>query len=176
MTNATLDNQAQNLRFLCTNDQQDIGELVGAFFTISFDSEFDAVPNSVSAMLSLLESRYDLIVMDCLHGHGDDSLLPAEVAALFQTIPVFSGSAAGKKRLTEGERLFRMLRSPEAADLGWKTDVGSVPVVFYTANPSLLDQDVIGSMPPVSVIAAPRGLDDLTDEVQRLLGEARSVE
>jgi hypothetical protein len=176
MADPAFDTPAPKLRFLMVNDVPDVCKLIEMFYRYALDADFECVESSVETLRRLLDQAYDLVLLDCIHPTGPYALLPAEVADLYQSIPTQVQIAGRLKRYSEGERLFRFLRSPLAADLGWKTDVGSVPVIFYTAGPKLLDKAAISAMPPVVIMAAPSRLEALIEATQRLLGWANAGE
>jgi hypothetical protein len=154
------------------NDVLDVCQLIQVFYRYALDADCDSVESSIEALRCLLDRAYDLLLLDCIHPIGAYALLPPEVAARYQAIPSQAQTTDGLIRYSEGERLFRFLRSPLAADLGWKTDVGGVPVLFYTAGPKLLAQSDISGMPGVVILAASSRLEALMEATQRLLGWA----
>jgi CheY-like chemotaxis protein len=170
MADPAFEAPARKPRFLMINDVPDVCTLIEAFYSFAFDVDFECVESSVEALVRLLAQAYDLLLMDCIHPVGPYALLPPEVATRYQAIPSQVQVAGRPKRYSEGERLFRFLRSPLVADLGWKTDVGCVPVIFYTAGPRLLDKSAILAMGPVVVMGAPSQLEALVGVTQRLLG------
>jgi CheY-like chemotaxis protein len=170
MADPAFDAPARKPRFLMINDVPDVCTLIEAFYSFAFDVDFECVESSVEALVRLLAQAYDLLLMDCIHPVGPYAVLPLEVATRYQAIPSQVQVAGRPKRYSEGERLFQFLRSPLVADLGWKTDVGCVPVIFYTAGPRLLDKSAILAMAPVVIMAAPSQLEALIEVTQRLLG------
>jgi hypothetical protein len=69
-----------------------------------------------------------------------------------------------------------LLRSPDVTELGWATDVGSVPVIFLTGAARDLDRATIRSMPPVAILSMPTDLDQLIGEIKKLSGLAGAAE
>jgi hypothetical protein len=176
MADPALDAPARKHRFLLVNDVPDVCHLIEMFYRYALDADCDGVESSVEALRHLLERAYDLVVLDCIHPIGAYALLPPEVAARYQAIPGQARSAGRPKPYSEGERLFRFLRSPLTADLGWKTDVGGVPVIFYTAGPKLPAKSGISGMPGVVIMSASSRLEALLEAPQRLLGGADAGE
>jgi CheY-like chemotaxis protein len=159
----------RTLRFLMVNDDRLVCRLIGRMLEFHFTCEYDAVERGETAVHKLLERRYDLILLDSHLPDVAAADLPADVAALYQTIPKERQFAVSAKRWTEGERLFRLMRSPEARHLGWATDVGSVPVIFLTGGPGSLSQAIIRTMPPVVILPLPTEFQELVDAVEELL-------
>jgi CheY-like chemotaxis protein len=170
MADPAFDAPARKLRFLVVNDVPDVCQLIEMFYRYALDADCEGAESSVEALRHLLERAYDLVVLDCIHPIGAYALLPPEVAARYQASPSQARSAGRPKPSSEGERLFRFLRSPLVADLGWKTDVGGVPVIFYTAGPKLLTKSGISGMPGVVIISASSRLEALMEATKRLLG------
>jgi CheY-like chemotaxis protein len=141
-----------------------------------FACEFEPVSRGETAVQRLLEGKYDLILLDSRLPDVVVAELPAAIAAVYQTIPKERRYPGGVMRWTEGERLFRLLRSPDVTDLGWATDVGSVPVIFLTGAARDLDRATIRSMPPVAILSMPADLEQLIGEVKKLSGVAQAAE
>lgn len=161
-------------RFLMVNDDPLVCKLIGRMLDFHFTCEYDAVGRGEMAVQRLLEEKYDLILLDSKYPEMTYAKLPADIAAVYRAIPKERGGLGDVKFWTEGERLFRLLRSPEVADLGWATDVGSVPVIFLTGGPRNLNRAMISTMPPVAILPLPTDMQDLINTVKDLLGETES--
>jgi len=158
------------------NDTSVLCELVGEMMRFSFECEFDWVERGETFIQRLLEREYDLIFLDSVFPEVAYAELPADLAAMYRAIPKERRFTVGVKRWTEGERLFRLLRSPEARDLGWATDVASVPVIFLTGGPGTLNRAIIRTMPPVAILDLSAGFQEIVRAVEGLLGLLESGE
>jgi CheY-like chemotaxis protein len=165
----------QILRVLMLNDNATICKLIGQMLDFHFECEFDPVGRGETAIQRLLDREYDLILLDSRLPDVVYAELPAAIAAIYQTIPKERQFTGGAKRWTEGERLFRLLRSPDVTGLGWMTDVGSVPVIFLTGAPRDLNRTIIRTMSPVAILGMPADFEQLIGEVEKLSGVAPAV-
>jgi hypothetical protein len=95
--------------------------------------------------------------------------LPADIAATYRAVRKELRFIGGVKRYAEGERLFRLLRSPEVARLDWATPANSVPVVFLASDPRHLNRAIISTMPPVAILAMPPDIETLITQTKRIL-------
>jgi CheY-like chemotaxis protein len=154
------------------NDDATVCRLIGQMLDFHFACEFDPVGRGETAIQRLREGKYDLILLDSRLPDVVVAELPAAIAAVYQTIPKERRLTGGVTRWTEGERLFRLLRSPDVTDLGWATDVGSVPVIFLSGAARDLDRATIRAMPPVAILSMPTDLYQLVGEIKRLSGVA----
>jgi CheY-like chemotaxis protein len=170
------DQNGQVLRVLMLNDDATVCTLIGQMLEFHFECEFEPVGRGETAIQRLLEGKYDLILLDSRLPGVVYAELPAAIATVYQMIPKERRFTGGVKRWTEGERLFRLLRSPDVTDLGWVTDVGSVPVTFLSGAARDLDRATIRNMPPVAILAMPTDLDQLIDEIKKLSGVAPAAE
>jgi CheY-like chemotaxis protein len=166
----------QILRVLVLNDDTTVCKLIGQMLDFYFACEFEPVGRSETAIQRLLEGKYDLILLDSRLPDVAVAELPAAITAVYQTIPKERRYPGGVTRWTEGERLFRLLRSPDVTDLGWVTDVGLVPVIFLTGAARDLDRATIRTMPPVAILGMPTDLDQLIGEIIKLTGVAPAAE
>ena len=163
---------AQILRVLMLNDNTTVCDLVGQLLDLFFECEFDPAGRGETAIQRLLDREYDLILLDSRLPDVVYAELPAAIAAVYQTIPKEHQFTGGAKRWTEGERLFRLLRNPDVAGLGWATDVGSVPVIFLTGAPRDLNRAIIRTMSPVAILGMPADFEQLIGEIEKLSGVA----
>jgi CheY-like chemotaxis protein len=162
------DRDGQVLRVLMLNDDASVRDLIGRMLEFHFECEFDPVGRGETAIRRLLSRKYDVILLDSRLPEVMDAHLPAAIADVYQTILKEPRLTGGTKRWTEGERLFRLLRSPDVADLGWATDVGSVPVIFLTGAARDLNRAVIRTMPPVAILGMPTDIGRLIGEIEKL--------
>jgi CheY-like chemotaxis protein len=160
------DQNGQILRVLMVNDDTTVSRLIGQMLDFYFACEFDPVGRGETAIQRLLEGKHDLILLDSRLPDVVHAELPAAIAAVYQTIPKERRFSGRVTRWTEGERLFRLLRSPDVTDLDWATDVGSVPVIFLTG----------AARAPVAILEMPTDLEQLVGEIRKLTGVAPAVE
>jgi CheY-like chemotaxis protein len=170
------DQNVQILRVLMLNDDASVRGLIGQMLDFYFACEFDPVGRGETAIQRLLEGKHDLILLDSRLPDVVHAELPAAIAAVYQTIPKERRFSGRVTRWTEGERLFRLLRSPDVTDLDWATDVGSVPVIFLTGAARGLDRATIRAMPPAAILGMPTDLEQLVGEIRKLTGVAPAVE
>jgi hypothetical protein len=161
--------QVQSPRFLMLGDDDLVCQLVEATLGISFECEFQRVPTAEMAIRRLLDETYDLIFLGSDFPEVSYAALPANIATTYQAIPKELRFVGGVKRYAEGERLFRLLRSPEVAQLGWATPVNLVPVIFLASNSRHLNRAIISTMQPVAILVMPLHPETLISQTKRML-------
>jgi CheY-like chemotaxis protein len=158
--------QSSTLRFLSIDDEPKITDLIALILLRAFNCKvlIDQAQTGEMAVLRLLEWEYDLILLDVFLLGVLYSAIPDKIARVYKEIP---------NKYWEGERLFRLLRTAPT-DLGWKTDIRNVPVVFVGSLKGI-GSDYLRSHGLVEFVAKPFGPKELILAVKRVLPREQSA-